>query len=95
MVNEGVVVWYNPQCSNCIGAEELLALHGVPAHHVYYLDDPPTRNEIVQVLGLLGAANPTELMRTSDPPVVIWANRAVIARPPQLLLPLLERCEIG
>jgi len=123
MVNEGVVVWYNPQCSKCIGAEELLAAHGVPSHHVYYLDDPPTRNEIVRVLGLLGAANPIELIRTSDPrfaelaladatadelvdamarypeliqrPVVIWANRAVIARPPQLLLPLLERCEIG
>jgi arsenate reductase-like glutaredoxin family protein len=27
-------------------------------------------------------------------PVVIWANRAVIARPPELLLPLLEHSEI-
>ena len=123
MVNEGAVIWYNPQCSKCIGADELLAAYGVPAHHVHYLDDPPARSEILRVLGLLGAANPIELMRTSEPrfaelgladatvdelvdamarypeliqrPVVIWADRAIIARPPELLLPLLERSEIG
>jgi arsenate reductase (glutaredoxin) len=118
MTDIGVVVWYNPRCSKCHGAGELLAAYGVPAQRVYYLDDPPSRAEILRVLGLLGAANPRALMRTSEPryaelrlasatgdelvdamaqypelierPVVIWADRAVVARPPELLLPLLE-----
>jgi len=118
MTDAGVVVWYNPRCSKCRGAGELLAAYGVPAQRVYYLDDPPTRAEIVRVLGLLGAADPRALMRTSEPryaelglasatadelidsmarypelierPVVIWADRAIVARPPELLLPLLE-----
>jgi arsenate reductase len=45
----------------------------------------------------LGDAGPDELIEvmTRYPeliqrPVVIWADRAVIARPPELLLPLLE-----
>jgi arsenate reductase (glutaredoxin) len=123
VINEGVVVWYNPRCSKCIGAEGLLAAHGVPAHRLHYLDDPPARAEIERVLGLLGAASPRELMRTTEPryeelglaeanddqlidalarfpeliqrPVVIWADRAVIARPPELLLPLLATPEVG
>ena len=96
----------------------MTATYGVPAQRVYYLDDPPSRAEIVRVLGLLGTTDPRALMRTSEPryaelglasatadelidamaqypelierPVVIWADRAVVARPPELLLPLLE-----
>jgi len=118
MANEGVVVWYNPRCSKCRGAEKLLAEYGVPAQRVFYLDDPPPPAEITRVLGLLKAADPRVLMRTAEPryaelgladatadelvaamsrypelierPVVIWADRAVVARPPELLLPLLE-----
>jgi arsenate reductase len=118
MADEGVVVWYNPRCSKCRGADELLAAHGVPARRVRYLDDPPSPAEIGRVLALLRAADPRILMRTSEPrytelglaqasagelvaamsrypelierPVVIWADRAVVARPPELLLPLLE-----
>jgi arsenate reductase len=118
MADPGVVVWYNPRCSKCRGAGELLAAYGVPAQRVLYLDEPPSPAEITRVLGLLGAADPRALMRTGEPrytelglasatadeliaamyrypelierPVVIWADRAVIARPPELLLPLLE-----
>jgi len=121
MASEGVVVWYNPKCSKCIGADELLTAHGVPAERVYYLDEPPARAEIVRVLGLLRAASPRELMRTSEPrfdelvladatdvelidamarypeliqrPVVIWPDKAVVARPPELLLPILPAPE--
>ena len=118
MAEAGVVVWYNPRCSKCRGAEQLLAAYGVPAQRVFYLDNPPARAEITRVLALLGTADPRALMRTAEPryrelglaeaspdelidamtrypeliqrPVVIWADRAVIARPPELLLPLLE-----
>jgi arsenate reductase len=118
VADEGIVVWYNPRCSKCRGAEALLAEHGVPAERLFYLDDPPPAAEIRRVLGLLGAADPRVLMRTAEPsyrelglagatadelieamsrhpeliqrPVVIWPDRAVVARPPELLLPLLE-----
>ncbi|MGH8892282.1 MAG: ArsC/Spx/MgsR family protein [Actinomycetes bacterium] len=118
MADEGVVVWYNPRCSKCQGADELLAAHGVPARRVRYLDDPPPRAEIVRVLALLGTTDPRDLMRTGEPryhelgladasadqlvdamsehpeliqrPVVIRKDRAVVARPPELLLSLLE-----
>ena len=118
MAEADVVVWYNPRCSKCRGAEHLLAAYGVPAQRVFYLDNPPARGEITRVLALLGTADPRTLMRTAEPryrelglaeatpdelidamtrypeliqrPVVIWADRAVIARPPELLLPLLE-----
>jgi arsenate reductase (glutaredoxin) len=118
MAGADVIVWYNPRCSKCRGAEQMLAAYGVPARKVFYLDDPPARGEITRVLALLGTADPRALMRTAEPryrelglaeanpdelidamtrypeliqrPVVIWADRAVIARPPELLLPLLE-----
>jgi arsenate reductase (glutaredoxin) len=118
MTGADVVVWYNPRCSKCRGADELLASYGVPAQKVLYLDNPPGRAEIARVLALLGTEDPRMLMRTGEPryrelglasatadelieamtrypeliqrPVVIWADRAVIARPPELLLPLLE-----
>jgi arsenate reductase len=118
MAGEGVVVWYNPRCSKCRGAEELLAEYGVPARQVRYLDEPPSPAEITRVLALLGTTDPRMLMRTSERryaelgladatpgqlidamsnypelierPVVIWADRAVVARPPELLVPLLE-----
>ena len=118
MANEGVVVWYNPRCSQCKGADELLAAYGIPARRVHYLEDPPPPAEIARVLALLGATDPRALMRTAEAryrefgladaaadelidamsrypelierPVVIWADRAVVARPPELLLSLLE-----
>jgi arsenate reductase len=118
MTGDDVVVWYNPRCSKCRGAEELLASYGVPAQKIHYLDNPPDGAEIARVLALLGTEDPRLLMRTGEPryrelglaratadelieamtrhpeliqrPVVIWPDRAVIARPPELLLPLLQ-----
>lgn len=118
MTDEGVVVWYNPRCSKCQGADALLAAYGVPAQRVHYLEDPPERAEIVRVLGLLGSSDPRVMMRTGEPryqelgladasadqlidamaanpvlierPIVILADRAVVARPPELLLSLLK-----
>ena len=108
MTETGVVVWYNPGCSKCRGAGELLAAYGVPEQRVFYLDNPPPEAEIARVLALLGTDDPRALMRTGEPcyaelglanasrdelierPVVIWPDRAVVARPPEILIPLLE-----
>jgi arsenate reductase (glutaredoxin) len=67
MAGTDVVVWYNPRCSKCRGAEQVLAAHGVPAQRVFYLDTPPGRTEIIRVLALLGADDPNALMRTAEP----------------------------
>ena len=113
-----VVIWYNPRCSKCRGAEQLLAASGVAAQRVFYLDNPLAWAEITRVLALLGTGDPRAPMRTAESryhelglisaspdelieamarypeliqrPVVIWADWAIIARPPELLLPLLE-----
>ena len=122
MTDAGVVVWYNPSCSKCRGAGELLAAYGVPEQRVFYLDNPPSEAEIARVLALLGTDDPRALMRTGEAryaelglagasrdeliaamarypelierPVVIWPDRAIVARPPELLLPLLEAAGI-
>jgi arsenate reductase (glutaredoxin) len=113
VVADSVAVWYNPRCSKYRGAEELLAAYGVSANRLLYLDTPPSRAEIVRVLGLIGASDPRALMRTAEPraelgldarhdelvdamsrypelierPVVIWADRAIIARPRSCFCP--------
>ena len=115
-----VTVWLNPQCSKCRGAEALLADRGVPAEKVFYLDAPPSRQEIARVVDLLGG-DPRSLIRTGEPeyaglehadsdtlldalakhpvlierPVVIVrhptrGDQAVVARPPERLLELLD-----
>ncbi len=53
-----MIVWYNPRCSKCRGAEQVLAEYGVPAQKMFYLDNPPPRAEITRVLALLGATDP-------------------------------------
>jgi arsenate reductase len=117
VADDELVVWYNPRCSKCQGAEALLEAHAVRARQVRYLDDPPSEQEIRRVLGLLGESDPRAMMRTGEPryaelgladaspdelvaamaanpvlierPIVIRADRAVVARPPELLLSLL------
>ncbi len=117
MVDAGVTVWFNPQCSKCRGADTLLAAHGVPTHKIHYLDDPPSREERHGGRPL-GAEDPRAMIRTQEPlygelgldtasdealidalaahpelierPIVIRADHAVVARPPELLLSLLD-----
>lgn len=113
-----VTVWLNPRCSKCRGAQELLADRGVEAQKVFYLDTPPSRDEIARVVDLLGG-DPRALVRSGETayrelglatadreqlldalaahpelierPVVIRGDRAVVARPPELLLALLDQ----
>lgn len=59
-------IWFNPSCSKCRGAKQLLEEHGVAYDERRYLDDPPTREELDRVLTLLGV-EPWELARTSEP----------------------------
>jgi arsenate reductase (glutaredoxin) len=67
MADETCTVLYNPRCSKCRQARDLLAEKGVDADLVHYLDDTPSRDEIARIAGLLGVDDPREMMRTGEP----------------------------
>ena len=66
MPDETCTVLYNPRCSKCRQARDLLAERGVDADLVHYLDDTPSRDEIVRIAGLLGIDDPREMMRKGE-----------------------------
>jgi arsenate reductase len=109
-------IWANDRCSKSRGAEQLLAAHGITPRKVRYLDTPPSRAELEDVLRRLGTDDPRVLVRTGEAeyagleqadrdalldalarhprlierPVVVHGDRAVVARPPERLLELLD-----
>ena len=66
MTDDDTTVWFNPSCSKCRGARDLLAEQGVDASYVHYLEDSPSRAELERVLGLLGFDDPRQMMRTGE-----------------------------
>lgn len=112
-----MTVWHNPRCSKSRTALAELAGLGVEPTVVRYLDTPPTRAELVDVLRRLGTDDPRAIMRTGESvyqelglsgadrdalldalvehpilierPIVLAGDRAVVARPPELVKDLL------
>lgn len=66
MSNEAVSVYFNPRCSKCRSARELLEARGEPATYLHYLENPPTRAELERLMKRLGIASPRDMMRTSE-----------------------------
>ena len=66
MSDQGVTVWFNPNCSKCRTVQGILAERGVDADYVRYLEQTPTRAEIEAVLGMLGTDDPRSIMRTGE-----------------------------
>ncbi|HIP17897.1 MAG TPA: arsenate reductase (glutaredoxin) [Sulfurovum sp.] len=62
---QNVKIWHNPRCSKSRSAATLLEEKGINAEVVKYLDTPPSREEIVAVLKMLGISA-RELMRTKE-----------------------------
>jgi arsenate reductase len=60
-----VTVFFNPACSKCRGAVELLDGRAVPYDVVEYLRAPPDAATLGHLLDLLGG-DPAELVRTDD-----------------------------
>ena len=60
-----VTIWHNPRCSKSRNAATLLEEKGIDAEVVKYLDTPPTKEELVEVLKMLGISA-RELMRTKE-----------------------------
>jgi arsenate reductase len=59
-------VYFNPQCSKCRTAQSLLAEHGIEAEYVRYLEDPPSREDLEQLMQRLGIDDPRDMMRTGE-----------------------------
>ena len=62
---KNVKIWHNPKCSKSRNAAVLLEEKGVDAEVVKYLDTPPNKEEIREVLKMLGMGA-RELMRTKE-----------------------------
>ena len=63
----GTQVYFNPSCSKCRTVQGILAERGVEADYVRYLDQAPSRQSLVEVMGLLGIDDPRLMMRTGEP----------------------------
>ena len=113
-----VTIWHNPRCSKSRNAVTLLEEKGIEADVVKYLDTPPSKEELVAVLKMLGISA-RELMRTKEAiykelnlkeetdedklidamvknpklierPIVIKDGKAVIGRPIENIIDLLD-----
>jgi arsenate reductase (glutaredoxin) len=60
-------VFFNPNCSKCRSVRGILEDQGVDADYVRYLDQTPTREHLEEVLGMLGADDPRDMMRVNEP----------------------------
>lgn len=61
---DDIELWHNPRCSKSRAAHALL---GDRATTRRYLEDPPTRAELEEVLGKLGTDDPRVILRTGEP----------------------------
>lgn len=62
-----VCVWFNPGCSKCRAAKDILDQRGVDAEYRHYLDDAPSVGELRRLLSLLGTDDPRAIARTGEP----------------------------
>ncbi|MEV0774155.1 arsenate reductase family protein [Streptomyces sp. NPDC050433] len=59
-------IWINPACSKCASALSLLDEGGASYTVRHYLEEPPTAQELEEVLGLLNL-EPWDITRTNEP----------------------------
>jgi len=60
-----VTIWHNPRCSKSRNAVTLLEEQGIETDVVKYLDTPPSKEELVEMLKMLGLSA-RALMRTKE-----------------------------
>ncbi|RDH81293.1 MAG: arsenate reductase (glutaredoxin) [endosymbiont of Galathealinum brachiosum] len=58
-------IFHNPNCSKCRSAMELLSEKGIQADVVEYLQAPPDKQELEDILNML-KIEPRQLMRTHE-----------------------------
>jgi len=66
-VSKNVSIFYNPKCSKCRLTMDILNDKGIDTTVVEYLDTPPSSDDLIEVLELLGL-EPRDLMRKHEAP---------------------------
>lgn len=101
-MSDDACLYFNPACSNCRGARALLDEREVPVRIVEYLTERPRRAELERLMGMLGIADPREMMRSKEPQYaelgLATAGHdalldAIVAHPILLQRPILVRGE--
>ena len=64
-MTEPTRIFHNPRCSKSRQTLELLQQKGVEPEIIRYLETPPTEQELLHILDLIGC-EPRELMRTKE-----------------------------
>jgi|SRR5690554_6135210 len=64
-MTEPVRIFHNPRCSKSRQTVELLEQKGIKPEIIRYLETPPTEQELLHILDLLGY-EPRQLMRTKE-----------------------------
>lgn len=114
-----MIIYYNPRCSKCREAKELLEENKCDFTIREYLQEPPSKKELKELVIKLGC-KPFDLVRTKEHlykekfegkkisdgqwikilsensvlierPIVIDGKKAVIGRPPVLVLDLVKK----
>ncbi|WP_304545912.1 arsenate reductase (glutaredoxin) [Sulfurimonas microaerophilic] len=62
---EKITIWHNPRCSKSRQALSLVEENGCEKEIVKYLEETPTKDEIKNVLSMLGVSA-REMMRTKE-----------------------------
>jgi arsenate reductase len=62
----GTRLYVNDACSKCRAALAILDERSVEAQHVRYLDDPPTRADLEDLMRQLSIDDPRQMMRTGE-----------------------------
>ncbi|MGC8121480.1 arsenate reductase (glutaredoxin) [Marinobacter sp. VGCF2001] len=118
-MTEAPHIFHNPRCSKSRQTLELLQQKGIEPEIIRYLETPPTEQELLHILDLLGC-QPRDIMRTKEPeyreqaldnenlssealveamvrtpklierPIVVANGKAVIGRPPENVLTIIE-----
>jgi len=60
-----IKIWHNPRCSKSRDSFKLLEEKGINAHVVKYLENVPSKEELVELLKMLNMSA-RELMRTKE-----------------------------
>ena len=61
-----IIIYHNPRCSKSRATLALLQERGIDPEIVLYLEEPPSPEQLSEVLKKLGM-QPRELIRTGDP----------------------------
>lgn len=59
------IIYHNPRCSKSRAAMDLLTEKGIEANVIKYLDTPPNKETLVDLLNMLGM-EPRDLMRKGE-----------------------------